>query len=157
MRPVRAAAAAAAGVLLLGACGSGSGEPAGTADSDEATEPTVTVGDDLTFTVEVARTDEELSDGLSGREELAGDEGMYFDFGESRAGRVWMVGMEFSIDVAWIADGRVLSVERDLPPCETAAEECEIWSAGADVDGFLEVTAGGLDGVEGGESVTLSE
>ena len=107
---VRAIAAAAL-TAALAACSAAS-----------PTTATVQVGDALTFSVEVADTEQTQRDGLSGRTSLSEGTGMLFPFEERQEQQVWMAGMEISIDVAWIVDDQVLATDtldpalRDLLP-----------------------------------------
>ena len=97
---VRAIAAAAL-TAALAACSAAS-----------PTTATVQVGDALTFSVEVADTEQTQRDGLSGRTSLSEGTGMLFPFEERQEQQVWMAGMEISIDVAWIVVRAIAAVVR---------------------------------------------
>ena len=142
---VRAIAAAAL-TAALAACSAAS-----------PTTATVQVGDALTFSVEVADTEQTQRDGLSGRTSLSEGTGMLFPFDERQEQQVWMAGMEISIDVAWIVDDQVLATDT-LDPCTlTDQTQCPRWTSPAPVDALLEVPAGALDGIEPGTHVTIRE
>ena len=142
---VRAIAAAAL-TAALAACSAAS-----------PTTATVQVGDALTFSVEVADTEQTQRDGLSGRTSLSEGTGMLFPFEERQEQQVWMAGMEISIDVAWIVDDQVLAVDT-LDPCtEPDPAECPRWPSPGEVDALLEVRAGSLDGIEPGTTVDVRE
>lgn len=67
--------------------------------------------------VALARTPAQLERGLGGRETLAPDEGMLFIFQQDGKYAFWMKGMNFSIDIIWLAsDGRVVYIVPDLSP-----------------------------------------
>lgn len=68
--------------------------------------------------VEVARTSEERVRGLSGRDGLAPGTGMLFVFDTLDQHRIWMRGMQFSIDLIWVAGGVVVDTHERLsvPP-----------------------------------------
>ncbi|OGG77494.1 hypothetical protein A3B35_03630 [Candidatus Kaiserbacteria bacterium RIFCSPLOWO2_01_FULL_54_24] len=70
-----------------------------------------------TVFVDVADTPEKRSVGLSGREELAPDEGMLFVFPEDGMHAFWMKDMGFSIDILWISrEGLVVDMQQKVSP-----------------------------------------
>lgn len=71
---------------------------------------------DQRFSVEVVRTPEEQSRGLSGHAPLASNEGMLFPFPSGSAPGFWMKDMLFPIDIIWIADGRVVGFVKRAAP-----------------------------------------
>lgn len=72
--------------------------------------------------------------GLAGRSELSEGQGMLFSFASQSERQVWMAGMKFQIDVAWIADHRVIVVQT-LDPCtEAEHDRCPRWTSPNDVD-----------------------
>lgn len=74
--------------------------------------------DELCLGVEVVSTPWEINRGLMYRDGLEEGKGMLFVFGSERRRGFWMKNMEFSVDMIWIAgDGRVVHVERSVPPC----------------------------------------
>ena len=109
------------------------------------------------FRVEVANTAEQRRTGLKGRDELAAGTGMLFQFDSRGAQQVWMADTKIPLDVAWIADGRVLAVDT-LTPCTEADEtQCPRWSSPSDVDALLEVSAHALREVVPGMTVTIED
>lgn len=113
---------------------------------------TVKIGSSLEFKVEVANTEQRQRDGLRDRNSLPG--GMLFPFSSQEKRQVWMAGMEIPIDIAWIADGKVLAVD-SLTPCRLSDQsQCPRWTSPAPVDALLEVSAGALDGIKPGTPVT---
>ena len=72
------------------------------------------------FNVDIAETVLKQSKGLSGREELGENEGMYFIFEEEGAHEFWMRDMNFAIDIIWIdSDMNIIDItENALPPEE---------------------------------------
>ena len=69
---------------------------------------------------------QEAERGLSGREELAPNNGMLFDMNEAykewtseerkkATNPIWMLNMKFPIDIIWIANGEVVHVVEDAP------------------------------------------
>jgi hypothetical protein len=68
--------------------------------------------------VEVARTPSELQRGLMGRETLAENSGMLFDFGRETETRFWMKDTTIPLSIAFIdIDGKVLAIE-DMEPLD---------------------------------------
>lgn len=67
--------------------------------------------------VEIADSEEERRRGLSGRESLPENGGMFFVFPEDDYHGIWMKEMLFPIDVLWIdAVGRIVHIEKSLQP-----------------------------------------
>jgi len=67
--------------------------------------------------VEIAQTDAERIQGLSGRKSLENVSGLLFVFPESDHHGVWMKDMRFAIDVIWISEElKVIDISRNLLP-----------------------------------------
>lgn len=109
------------------------------------------------FRVEVARTADQRRTGLQGRDELPAGTGMLFQFDRRDAQQVWMADTKLPLDVAWVADGKVLAVDT-LTPCTEADEtRCPRWTSPSDVDAVLEVPAQALREVVPGMPVTIED
>ncbi len=95
-------------------------------------------GKEQHFTVELASTDEERSEGLMYRTALAPDAGMLFDFKESETVAMWMENTYIPLDMLFIAeDGRIVRVaERTVPLSRTPI------SSGEPVLAVLELASG---------------
>ena len=77
---------------------------------------TIKIGETL-VRVEVADTDRERIQGLSGRQSLEKGFGMFFIFQEPGGHGIWMKNMRFLIDIAWIdSDMRIVWVEKNVSP-----------------------------------------
>ncbi len=88
---------------------------------------------------EVALTPEERRTGLSNRESISFDEALIFIFDETDHQAVWMKDMNFSIDVIWIDEDRVIvDYIENLSP-ETYPE---IFISSSPVRYMIEVSAG---------------
>lgn len=75
------------------------------------------------FEVEVANTSRKMKRGLSGRSELAENQGMLFVFNQSGLHSFWMKDMLFPIDIIWIDENKeVVFMKRNAQPC--AEEYC---------------------------------
>lgn len=109
------------------------------------------------FRVEVAHTADQQRDGLSGRDKLSAGTGMLFQFGSRSEQQVWMAGMRFPLDIAWIADGKVVAVDTLAACAETDENACPRWTSPSPVDALLEVPAHSLAAVVPGMAVTVEE
>lgn len=70
-----------------------------------------------TIRVTVADTPETRDQGLSGRESIAPDQGMFFVFPEAGYYSFWMKDMLFPIDILWLSyDGRVVYIVENATP-----------------------------------------
>lgn len=145
--------------LLLGAAAT-TMATMGTAAACTSSTPalaTVRIGPaPVEFRVEVAQTADQQRDGLSGRDQLATGTGMLFEFGSRGEQQVWMAGMKFPLDVAWIADGKIVAVDT-LTACEEADNACPRWTSPSPVDALLEVPADSLTTVVPGMPITVEE
>lgn len=65
--------------------------------------------------VDVARSPEELKQGLSGRRSLPPNGGLLLIFNQQDYHGIWMSGMRLSIDVVWIGGGLVVDTAERLP------------------------------------------
>jgi uncharacterized membrane protein (UPF0127 family) len=97
------------------------------------------------FGAEVAATEGDRIQGLSGREGLAQDTGMLFVYEDRPAGAFWMHGMRFPLDFIWISAAcRVVDIHQDVPPPEPGTPDSELTLLQADEPAayVLEVNAG---------------
>lgn len=130
----------------------------GGCSADGPASADVTIGPaPVTFRVEVAQTGEQQQHGLSGRSELSEGTGMLFQFGSRSEQQVWMAGMTFPLDIAWIADGQVLATDTLTPCAEADESRCPRWTSPSPVDALLEVPAKSLRSVVPGMPVTVQE
>jgi len=106
--------------------------------------------DDQILQVEIAETEGQRIHGLSWKsEELPYDQGMLFVFDKPGTQSMWMMSMQFSIDIIWFdVNGNVTHIEKNVPPCITAIEVVTCRENGVSGDNakyVLEVTAGFVD------------
>ena len=72
---------------------------------------------DIPVRVEVASTDAERVQGLSGRDSLDSLKGLLFVFPEAGYYPIWMKDMNFPIDIVWISeDLEVIDIDREVSP-----------------------------------------
>ncbi len=76
----------------------------------------ITVGE-AKLVAGIADTEAERAQGLSGRSELAQDEGLLFIFPNPGIYGFWMKDMRFAIDILWFdADKRLVGISRQIDP-----------------------------------------
>jgi hypothetical protein len=103
------------------------------------------------FSVEMATTEEEKTQGLMYRKELADGKGMLFDFSPEQQISMWMKNTYIPLDMIFIrADGRILRIAENTEPLST-----KIISSGGLARGVLEVIAGTAQkyGIQPGDRV----
>jgi uncharacterized membrane protein (UPF0127 family) len=95
------------------------------------------------FSVEVARTEEEINEGLSNRRET-GSDGMLFIIDPPRIPSFWMKGMNFPLDIIWIRNGKVIKIDHDVPAPSANQNPSTFptYQPPATVDRVLELPAG---------------
>lgn len=115
-----------------------------TPDADvQNSEPKfVMVGiDNQDFSVEVARTEEEITQGLSNRTSL-GSDGMLFVINPPRVPSFWMKGMNFPLDIIWIRNGKIMKIDHDVPVFMQQTVNPPTYQPPSAVDFVLELPAG---------------
>jgi uncharacterized membrane protein (UPF0127 family) len=94
-----------------------------------------------TYALEVVRTPEEQEQGLMFRESLAERTGMLFPFVDKAVHRFWMKNTMIPLDMIWMdADGKVIFVSADTPPCK--ADPCPSYGPDAPAASVLEIAGG---------------
>ncbi len=111
-------------------------------------EGTVKV-DNIILDVQIAETDAQKTRGLMFQNQLPYDKGMIFVFSQEQVVPIWMLNMQFPLDIIWFdGNGNVVHIEKDVPPCKSALETatCTVENAdGKKAKYVLEVTAGFAD------------
>ncbi len=89
--------------------------------------------------VDLAVTPTEMRQGLSGRKELANNEGMLFVFPTETVPSFWMKDMRFAIDIIWLdKQSRVVGIEHNMQPDSYP----QLFSPSQPIKYVLEVKAG---------------
>ena len=105
--------------------------------------------DDIILSVKIADTEANMARGLMFEEQLPYDEGMLFVFDKPETRSMWMLNMQFNLDVIWFDEnGNVVSIDKNVPPCMTTIEIFACQENGVSSDNtqyVLEVTAGFVD------------
>ena len=104
--------------------------------------------DDIALQVQVADTEPRRVRGLMFQDQLPYDQGMIFVFDEVGIYSIWMLNMQFSLDMIWFdQNGNIIHIEKDVPPCKTALETmtCQSFTPDGQALYILEVTSGFVD------------
>ncbi|HEX7768555.1 MAG TPA: DUF192 domain-containing protein [Dokdonella sp.] len=108
------------------------------------------------FSIEIAEDDASRSQGLMHRTEMANDHGMLFIFQDDAPRAFWMKNTKIALDMLFFdAERRLVSVQRDVPPC--LADPCRGYSSGAPARYVLELNAGQATklGLHPGDELTI--
>jgi uncharacterized membrane protein (UPF0127 family) len=92
------------------------------------------------FKLEIADTREKRVKGLSGRNELASNEGMIFIFDEVGSHGITMRGMRFPLDIIWLRNNKVVEITDNVYP-DTGFEP-KVYYSDLQVDAVIELNAG---------------
>lgn len=106
-----------------------------------------------TISAERVTDDAKLALGLGGRQGICQDCGMLFVFPQKGDFAFWMKGMRFPLDLLWLADGKVVHVEKNV-----AFDDKRVFHASIPADMVLEVNAGFCEqaGIREGSAFTLN-
>ncbi len=127
-------------LLVAAACGAAP-KPAKQEATPASAGPRVLLPSGAVYRLELARTPEEQGQGLMFRESLPEKTGMLFLFGDEGVHRFWMKNTMIPLDMVWMdADGKVLFVSADTPPCRT--DPCPSYGPESPAASVLEVAAG---------------
>jgi len=105
--------------------------------------------DNNILTVQIADNDSLRTRGLMFQNELPFDRGMLFVFDKPATYSMWMLNMQFPLDIIWFDENlHITAIEKNVPPCLTTIEVVTCRENGASGDNakyVLEVTAGFVD------------
>jgi uncharacterized membrane protein (UPF0127 family) len=104
--------------------------------------------DDVALEVQIADSEPRRVRGLMFQDQLPFDQGMIFVFDKPGLYSLWMLNMQFSLDMIWFdTDGNVVHIEKDVPPCKTVVEitGCQSVVPENEATYVLEVTSGFID------------
>lgn len=105
---------------------------------------------------EIADSDAERNQGLSGRESLPQDRGLLFVYSDSGFYRFWMKDMKFAIDIIWLDENfKIIDITPNLSPATYPND----FTSTQPSRYVLEVNAGTAEknGWQIGQEATLSE
>jgi len=102
--------------------------------------------DNQVLQVQIADTEPSRVRGLMFQEQLPFDQGMFFVFEKPGIHSLWMLNMQFPLDMIWFdSDGKIVHIEKNVPPCKSALETqtCTVVNPGTNQALYiLEVTSG---------------
>lgn len=105
--------------------------------------------DDVLLQVQIADTKPLQTRGLMFQEKLPYDQGMIFVFEDEGVRSMWMLNMQFALDLIWIdSEGNVVHIEKDTQPCKSALETigCTFTNGNEEMAKYvLEVSSGFVD------------
>jgi uncharacterized protein len=133
---------------------SGTPQPSGTTLSAKS----VTINN-RTFKIELARTPEEQQKGLSNRASLPEDHGMLFLFDKPAPYGFWMKEMRFPLDIIFIKNKTVVTVDENLPAPVSGTEYPPVYYPEQPVDMVLEINASLAQeyGIESGDTIKINK
>jgi len=109
---------------------------------------TISVDNNL-IQVQIANNETLRTTGLMFQETLPMDQGMLFVFDKPGTRGMWMLNMQFALDIIWFDEnGKVVSIQSNVPPCKTPLEvmSCDSESVTADNSKYvLEMTSGAIE------------
>lgn len=108
-----------------------------------------------TYKLEVAQTEEARQKGLSERDKLEKNTGMFFDFKQNGNWRMWMVQMRFPIDIAWLDENyKIIKIKSNAQP----GDYPEVYYASKPSRYVIEVNSGVFESlnVKVGDTVKLN-
>lgn len=127
--------------IFLAACSGGRGATPSASQTPPASGPRVVLPSGAVFALEVARTPEQVAQGLMFRESLAPSTGMVFLFDAPEPRSFWMKNCHFALDMVFaLKNGTIVDVLEGVPPC--AADPCPSYPSRAPADTVVELTAG---------------
>ena len=137
----------AAAAVIVGVAGMLSIPSDSKLESVEFPRGTIKV-DDIVLEVQIADDESKRIRGLMFQDPLPYDQGMIFVFDEPGVYSLWMLNMQFSLDMIWFdTEGNVVHIEKDIPPCKTPTEimSCQSIIPDGNALYILEVTSGFID------------
>ena len=111
---------------------------------------------DSKLKIEIAETDQERFQGLSGYESLCENCGMLFNFESKEMQDFVMRDMNFPLDIIFMAKGKIINIAEKLPP--EGHETIYIYKSLAPADMVLEVNSGYAEkyGIKPGDNIKIS-
>lgn len=144
-------------IVLVGLLGQGKLDKfVKTPDKNIESSDKIIVIENKEVKVEIAKTSEEKSKGLSNRVKLDPDSGMVFVFAKNSKPVFWMKDTKIALDIIWINDGKIIAINKNVEP-ELNKKDSELkkYPSPSEIDYVLEVNAGFSDknGIKIGSSV----
>lgn len=105
--------------------------------------------------LEVAKTPEQQQIGLMYRKSLDENRGMIFIFEQLRPVKFWMKNVNISLDMIFLANGKVKAIEPNVPPC--SIDPCPTYGPENLVNQVIELPGGRATelGIEPGDQLEI--
>jgi len=112
----------------------------------------------VSYQLELATNPLQQAKGLSGRESLGIDQGMFFVFDRPKIQHFWMKDMQFPIDVLWINNYEIIGISENILPPSSTDGKVERMQSPAIADMVLEINAGQVEQyhIEVGDKIDIS-
>ena len=94
-----------------------------------------------TFKLFIAKSAREKEIGLSGKDSLSQDYGMYFPFEKPDYYSFWMKNMKFPIDMIFLSSNRIVTIYENLEPLQDLKSP-PLYKSSEPADAVLEINAG---------------
>lgn len=102
--------------------------------------------DSTEIKIEVAKSNEERSKGLSNRIKLSDNSGMVFVFPKNSKPVFWMKDTKIALDIIWINNNKIVGIEKDVQPEPNIIDnKLKKYPAPSEIDYVLEVNGGFSD------------
>jgi len=104
--------------------------------------------DHIPLEVQIADTEPRRVRGLMFQDPLPNDQGMIFVFDSPGMYSLWMLNMQFSLDMMWFDEnGNLVHLEKNVPPCKAVLEiaTCQSIVPNAESLYVIEVTSGFIE------------
>ncbi len=98
--------------------------------------------DHHSFTVEIAKTQEEQARGLQFRDHLDADRGMIFPYEKLQPLVFWMKDCKIALDLLFFNHHQLVHYVDSAPPCQLPANQCAVYPSQALADTVIELQAG---------------
>ncbi len=117
-------------------------------------EATVVLGGQR-IVIELAKTDQERKQGLSGRLSLEPNQGMLFLFPQKGRYSFWMKEMKFNLDFVFLDGEKIVDLVQNIP-FPQKDQSTQFWRSEKEFDKVLEMNAGMIQqlGVKIGDEAT---
>ncbi len=103
--------------------------------------PSLTINN-KTFSIDVAKIDEQRAKGLSVYDKLPLEKGMIFVFDRKGHYAFWMKDMKFPIDIIYIRKNKIVDIFKNVAPPKSQNETLPIIRSSESADMVLEINAG---------------
>jgi len=102
--------------------------------------------DSTEINIEVAKTNDERSKGLSNRTVLDEKTGMVFVFPKNSKPVFWMKDTKISLDIIWINDNKIIGIDKNVEPEPGVTDnKLKKYPSPSEIDYVLEVNSGFSD------------